>query len=62
MLPIDLSEVLKNAPAGDWLALSQDQERLVGTGKTVEEAIRSALQHGECSPIVMKASPIQLIL
>jgi hypothetical protein len=54
VLPIDLTEVLKDAPAGEWLALSQDQQQLLGSGRTLEDAIRMAQEHGEDSPIVMK--------
>ncbi|MGB9072902.1 MAG: DUF5678 domain-containing protein [Terriglobales bacterium] len=60
--PIDLTEVLKNAPAGDWIALSRDEKEIVGTGKTVEEAIRVAREAGEENPIVMKIPPVSALI
>jgi hypothetical protein len=60
--PIDLTKVLKDAPAGDWIALSRDEHRIVGTGKTVDEAIRIAHQSGEDSPIVMKVPPVSALI
>lgn len=56
--PIDLTEVLRDAPVGDWIALSQDEQRIIATGKTVEEAIRLAHAKGEPTPIVMKVPPV----
>ena len=55
--PIDLSEVLKDAPVGDWIALSLDGLRVVATGKTIEEAVAAAKQKGEENPVMMKVPP-----
>ena len=60
--PVDLTQLLREAPAGDWLALSCDQQRIVGNGKTVDEAIRMARESGEDSPIVMKAPPMHALI
>ncbi len=60
--PIDLTQILKNAPAGDWIALSRDENDIVGTGKTVEEAIRLARVAGEENPIVMKIPPVSALI
>lgn len=60
--PIDLTEVLKNAPAGEWIALSRDESRIAGIGKTVEEAIQKALEAGEENPIVMKIPPVSALI
>jgi hypothetical protein len=62
MAPIDLREVLKDAPVGEWIALSRDERRIVGTGLTVDEAIRVAHEHGEESPIVMKVPPVSALI
>lgn len=63
MCPIDMTAVLRDAPANEWIALSQTQDRIVGTGKTPTEAIKSAHDHGEENPFVMKVPPAsELIL
>jgi len=46
----DLTAVLKNVPPGAWVALARQENRVVGTGKTVEEALASAKKNGENSP------------
>ena len=56
MSPLDLTKELKDAPAGEWIALSREN-KIVGTGKTVEEAIRSAKGNGNSEPTVMKVPP-----
>jgi len=38
----DLTAVLKNVPPGAWVALARQENKVVGTGKTVEEALASA--------------------
>jgi hypothetical protein len=43
----DLSAVLNSAPAGEWVALSSDETRIVGHGKSMEEASISARAAGE---------------
>jgi hypothetical protein len=53
MVPIDFTTVLKNAPAGEWIALSSDQERIVATAKNLDEAIASAKDRGEDHPVMM---------
>jgi hypothetical protein len=62
VVPIDLTAVLKNAPAGEWIALSQQEDRIVGTGKTVEQAIKAANENGEKNPIVMKIPPASTLI
>lgn len=57
MAPLDLTEVLKNAPPGDWIALSNDEKRIVATGKTLDETVKAAKQAGEAHPIVLKVPP-----
>lgn len=47
MKPRDLSTVLKEAPAGEWAALSADKTRLVGHGKSMEQASNAAKAAGE---------------
>ena len=56
MEPIDLTTVLSQAPQGEWIALSHNQE-VVGTGKTLEEAVAAAQANGELRPFVIKVPP-----
>ena len=62
MTPLDLTEVLKNAPPGDWIALSNDKKRIVATGKTLDETVKAAKQAGEAHPIVLKVPPVGALI
>ena len=62
MVPIDFTTVLKNAPAGEWIALSSDQERIVATAKSLDEAIASAKDRGEDHPVMMKLPPVSALV
>lgn len=62
MSPIDLTAVLKNAPVGDWIALSHGQERIVATAKTLDEAVKAAKAKGEDNPIVLKVPPVSALV
>ena len=57
MKGIDMTAVFKDAPRGQWLALSWKLDKIVGTGKTVEEAIEAARKNGEAHPILTAAPP-----
>jgi len=57
VIPKDMTSVLKDAPAGEWIALSKDLTKVVGAGKTVEEALEAARNNGEESPVLTKAPP-----
>ena len=39
--------LLSGIPSGRWVAVSQDQKKVVGTGRTVKEALRKAEANGE---------------
>lgn len=62
MAPVDLTTVLKDAPVGERIALSNGQERIVASGKTLEEALNAAKAKGENHPVVTKAPVSALIL
>ena len=62
MAPLDLTAVLKDAPVGDWIALSSGQEHIVATGKTLEEALNAARENGEDHPVVMKVPPVSALI
>jgi hypothetical protein len=59
---MDLREVLKDAPIGEWIALSRDRTKIMGTGKTLEEALNAARQAGESGPIVFKVPPVSALI
>jgi hypothetical protein len=47
-------EFLRNAKPNTWLALSSDETRISGSGKSYEEAVAEAERHGEDDPLVIK--------
>ena len=57
MQPIDLTTVLKDAPRGEWLALSFARDRIVAHAPTLSAALDAALKLGEKQPIMMKVPP-----
>jgi Family of unknown function (DUF5678) len=46
-------KLLAGLPPGMWVAISEDQERVVGTGATIEEALREAREKGEKKPSII---------
>jgi hypothetical protein len=42
--------------AGQWVAWNRQQDRVIATGRTFEEAKQSAAATGECSVVLKKAS------
>jgi hypothetical protein len=57
MTPIDLVSVLKDAPAGQWLALSFKRDRIVAHAPRLVDAQKAAIEAGEPMPIMMKLPP-----
>jgi hypothetical protein len=51
----DLAELLTKAPRECWLALNEEQNKIVGRGETIKEAVEEARQNGVEDPIVMWA-------
>ena len=47
-------EALRNAPLDCWIALSDDETRVVGVGDTMEEAVEAAAKNGFDDPIIMR--------
>ena len=62
MTPIDLTSVLKDAPQGEWLALSFSLDRIVAHSPNLGEAQEAAHQLGEKMPIMMKAPPLHALI
>jgi hypothetical protein len=46
-------KLLEGLSPGTWAAISEDQERVVGTGATIEEALRQAKEKGEKKPSII---------
>lgn len=51
----DLTKLLADAPKNCWLALNEEQTKIVGRGETMKEAIKDANDNGVKDPIVMWA-------
>jgi hypothetical protein len=57
MVQINLTEVLKDAPRGEWLALSHTEDRVVASAVLIEDAVAAAKAKGEDNPVMMKVPP-----
>jgi hypothetical protein len=56
MKPVDLNALV--APyfdSGLYLAVNKDKTTVVGTGKTIQDAVEQAAHHGYSEPIIMRA-------
>lgn len=52
--PADLSRILKKY-SNEWIALSNDQRRVLGRGKHPRDAYKKAVAKGEDKPILLRA-------
>ena len=52
-LPIDLTRLL-TPYKGQWVALSQDEKRILGHGKSLDEALAAARKVEEGRPLLIK--------
>ena len=57
-MPIPLTnpraEALRGAPPDAWVALSEDESRIIATGATYEEAVKKSEEAGVGEPILIK--------
>lgn len=53
---MDFATILKDATPGEFVAVSKSQ-KIVGSGKTREEATEAAKNNGETDPLVFKVPP-----
>ena len=53
--PEEYARMLAVAPANSWIALSEDESEVVGSGTTMEEAVSAAAKQGVAEPILIKA-------
>jgi predicted RNase H-like HicB family nuclease len=54
MSPEARIKVLREAAPGSWVAFSQDESRVVGYGKTYDEAVAAAEKSGELDPVITR--------
>lgn len=47
-------DLLKGIVPGTWVAISRDQKRVVGTGETIDAAVKQAQQIGEKTPFIIR--------
>jgi hypothetical protein len=47
-------EALKSAPLDSWIALSEDESKIVATGSSYEEAVSRSEQAGVMDPVLVK--------
>lgn len=53
---IDLTKILKPyMKASLWVALDDNHEKVVGSGKTIREAIEESRRNGNNNPFILKA-------
>jgi hypothetical protein len=52
--PIDLTKILKPYE-GQWVALTPDETKVIGSSKDLDEALRQAKDKGFPRPFVVKA-------
>jgi hypothetical protein len=48
------TEILRTAKPNSWLALSEDESRVVGVGDTYADAVEMAAQQGIDEPVLIK--------
>ena len=49
----DFSKLLLDSPKNSWIALNEEETRIVGTGATLEEAVSAAKRNGIDDPLVL---------
>jgi Family of unknown function (DUF5678) len=50
-------EALRNAPLDSWVALSEDETRVVAVGKNYSEVVEKSEQAGVTDPVIVKTPP-----
>lgn len=50
--PVDLSKLIKSQHRQKWVALNQDQDRVLAFGKNLKVVLENAKQLGESKPIL----------
>jgi hypothetical protein len=56
MQPIDLNNLVEPyMDTGLYLAVTRDNTSVIGTGKTMRDAMKQAAEHGYTEPVIMRA-------
>lgn len=55
-------ELLRKAPLDSWIALSEDETKIVAVGATYEEVARKSDLAGESDPVLLKTPKVWLPL
>jgi hypothetical protein len=56
---IDLRlEALRSAPLDSWIALSEDETKIVASGATYEEAVTRSEEAGVSDPLIIKTPKV----
>ncbi len=50
----DLSELLKNIPAGAWVAISEKQHKAIAFGVDAQAVLNEAQEKGEMLPLMVR--------
>jgi hypothetical protein len=50
-------ELLRSAPLDKWIALSQDESRIVAVGNDYGEVVEKSEAAGESDPLILKTPP-----
>jgi len=54
-MSVDLRfEALKEAPLDSWVALSEDQTKIIAVGSTYDEAVTKSEKAGVSDPVLVK--------
>ena len=49
----EFAELLREGPRDCWIALTEDESKIVARGETMREAVEEARKHGVEDPIVL---------
>jgi Family of unknown function (DUF5678) len=55
-------EALRSAPLDKWIALSEDESKIVAVGSTYEEAVKNCEIAGVSDPVLLKTPKVWLPL
>lgn len=50
-------DALRSAPLDSWVALSEDETKIIAVGKTYEEAARKSEKAGVEDPLILRTPP-----
>jgi hypothetical protein len=51
-------ELLRNAPLDSWIALSEDETRIVAVGTSYQEAVQESEKAGVSDPLLIKTPKV----